>query len=97
MLEPCADHDRWMGGCAACEGATRRAEERTRDRDKAELDRLRLVERVCRGLTSPEARSLACAAIEAYEGHQTNLPPGPWSDVKARLLEAAFAFGKMAK
>jgi hypothetical protein len=27
-LTPCSEHDRWMGGCGACEGATERAAER---------------------------------------------------------------------
>jgi len=59
-----------------------------------EVVRLRLIEAMTIGMTTSEVRALAAAAIEVYEGHRRNLPPGPWSEVKMRLIDAAIAFGK---
>ena len=43
-LTPCSDHDRWMGGCAGCDGATTRATEKRIESLEAERDRLRVRE-----------------------------------------------------
>jgi hypothetical protein len=59
-----------------------------------EQDRLRLVERIARGSTTPELRALCRAALEAHDGVRRNEPPIVWAETKARLVEAALAFGR---
>lgn len=67
------------------------------DTASVEMARLHLIEEISRATLTPELRSLARAAIELAEGQQQGLPPGPWSELKMILIDAALAFGKVAK
>lgn len=66
------------------------------DDGRCKEERHALLDQIMIASTTPELRILARAAIEAYEAHRMNAPPGPWSEAKNRLLEAAYAFAKVS-
>ena len=69
MPTPCGDHDRWMGGCAGCEGATERAQASRLESAEATLDRVRgVVDEMKRKWVSEEGRAALGLIEQALDG-----------------------------